>query len=328
MFKIDKRLDLLLKGLLAALALGFLIHFVELDEILAVMAGADPWWIAAAVLLLPLNLALENEAWYRLLRRPMPEARWGEALGAMMSGYVFGFFTPARTGEMAGRAFYLPFPDKWMLGAVVFEQRMMDLIVGVNFGLPALLYFIQQETLEAEVLWQGFAVFGAGMSVTLTALALFPRFTYRLLRRLIPLEKVTRHLTFLRATTTGTMAYVLTVTAARYVVYTTQFLLLLFALAPAVPVVPAYIGIALVFYAKFVIPSVTLLDVGVREGAAVFFLAFFGIDEAVAFNASFLLFLINILLPAAAGLPYVFRMRLGGRAAAATPTTLKEQNAS
>ncbi|MEX1054624.1 MAG: hypothetical protein WED81_01245, partial [Rhodothermales bacterium] len=74
----------------------------------------------------------------------------------------------------------------------------------------------------------------------------------------------------------------------------------------------ALLGIALVFFVKLLLPPVTLMDVGIREGAAVFFLGSLGFPEAAALNASLLLFTINLLIPAAAGLPLVMRLRLSG----------------
>ena len=59
------------------------------------------------------------------------------------------------------------------------------------------------------------------------------------------------------------------------------------------------------------VPTVTLLDLGIREGAAVYFLGQLGYAEAAAFNAAFLLFCINLLVPAVVGLPFVFRLKLG-----------------
>jgi hypothetical protein len=70
----------------------------------------------------------------------------------------------------------------------------------------------------------------------------------------------------------------------------------------------AYLGVALVFFAKSAVPSVTLGDLGVRESAAVFFLGFYGVAEAAAFNASLGLFAVNILLPALAGLALLPRL--------------------
>jgi len=63
----------------------------------------------------------------------------------------------------------------------------------------------------------------------------------------------------------------------------------------------------LVMFAKTIIPPVSFAELGIREGASVFFLTYFGESQAAAFNASFFLFMINVLLPSLVGLIFFFR---------------------
>jgi uncharacterized membrane protein YbhN (UPF0104 family) len=69
-------------------------------------------------------------------------------------------------------------------------------------------------------------------------------------------------------------------------------------------------AVVLTYFVKFMVPSVTIMDLGVREGAAVFFLSVFGASPAVAFNAALLLFVINIVFPTALGIPFVWNLNL------------------
>jgi uncharacterized membrane protein YbhN (UPF0104 family) len=52
------------------------------------------------------------------------------------------------------------------------------------------------------------------------------------------------------------------------------------------------------------------MDIGVREGAAVALFSKFGIASAPVFSAAFMVFVINVLIPAVVGIPFVFRIRL------------------
>jgi hypothetical protein len=58
----------------------------------------------------------------------------------------------------------------------------------------------------------------------------------------------------------------------------------------------------LMMFSKSLIPPIFISDIGIREGASIFFLNQFGESASVAFNASIFLFLINVLLPALSGL--------------------------
>ena len=55
-------------------------------------------------------------------------------------------------------------------------------------------------------------------------------------------------------------------------------------------------------FAKTIIPPISLGELGIREGASVYFLTQFGETASVAFNASIFLFIINLLIPALVGL--------------------------
>lgn len=55
---------------------------------------------------------------------------------------------------------------------------------------------------------------------------------------------------------------------------------------------------------------ISIGDLGIRESAAVFFLGKIGLAESTAFNASILLFLINLVIPSMIGLVLVLKYRL------------------
>lgn len=300
----------MVKAALAVAVLGYLIYIVDLGELARAVRTANPWWIAGAVALLPLNVLLEGTMWLRMVRRVMPGARPRQTFGGLMCGYALAIFTPARAGEYAGRAFYLHHPDKWELSAVVFAQHMVDLVAAALGGTAALLVFLSLADPTPETLWWGLAVFALGTAGTLTALALLPRMTRRILQKVLRKEALQRRVAFVGRFGTREALLLLGLALLRYAVYTSQFVLLIRALAPEAGVLAAYTGVALVFFAKYLIPPVTLSELGIREGAAVFFLGQLGVAEAAALGASLLLFGINLLLLALAGTPFVLRLRL------------------
>ena len=71
-----------------------------------------------------------------------------------------------------------------------------------------------------------------------------------------------------------------------------------------------YIWIAnLVMFTKTVIPQITFGELGIREGAAVYFLKHFGESAVAGLNAALFLFLINILFPALIGLIFLLQRK-------------------
>lgn len=301
----------LVKALLAVIAIGFLVYYVDPGAMAAAAAGASPWWIVAAVLLMPMNVFLEGSVWHLLVRRVDPTMTRHESFGALFTGYALGFFTPGRAGEFAGRAFHVRHHDKWEVAAVVAVQRLIDMAVAVGLGTVALILFLRTRSLSPEGLWTIVAAAGALTGATLLSATLAPKRVHRVAARLLPSETWRRRIGFLARLTTADGARVIGLDAARFGIYVTQFYLLLRALVPAADPAAGYLGIGVVFLAKFLIPSITFMDLGIREGAAVFFLGRMGFPEAAALNASLLLFAINFLLPAAVGIRFVMKMRLG-----------------
>lgn len=97
---------------------------------------------------------------------------------------------------------------------------------------------------------------------------------------------------------------VLRVTAGctvRYLVFATQLALLVAAFAPDTSAPNLAVGAGVTYYLKVLIPSLTFLDVGVREGAAILAFGWMGVPEAAALNAALVIFFVNLALPAAVG---------------------------
>ena len=301
---------LILKALLALAALAFLIHYVDPSAMAAAAAGADPFWIAAAFLLMPCNVLLEGFIWHRMIRHVSSESNLRDHYGALLAGYALGFFTPGSVGEFAGRAFYIRHEDRWEIAAVVFAQRLLDSAVGTVLGTVALLFFLDRVDPQPESIWGLVLALGTCLGVVLTAAASAPSYAHRILRRVIPFEAIKKRIQFLGRLSSRDGRELLGLDFFRYLVFSTQLYFLLRALVPGADPVTAFIGIALVFFAKILLPPVTFLDVGIREGAAVFFLGSLGFSEAAALNAALMLFGMNVIVPAALGVPLVMRLRL------------------
>ena len=303
-------LTTLLKLALAGGILAYLIRVVDFRLIVETARQADPLWIAAAVFLLPVNLFIEGTLWYRITRLTPIRAPLRTAFGALLSGYAVGFFTPGRIGELAGRSFYYGQGNKWELSMLVMYQRMIDMLVGVTAGLIAMLSFMYVWRPEPMSIWWIFVAIGAASILLLGFVLLMPRPAYRVLDRWIKRPKVLAPVEFLRRVENRHVGPYVALSTTRYFVFVSQFVFLMFAFSGTAPPEQIYTGASMTFYAKYLIPSITLMDLGIREGSAVFFMGQAGFPEAAAFNASLMMFFINLVVPSTAGAPFVFRLKL------------------
>lgn len=309
----SKLFTFIFKIVLGVALLVYLVLEVEPAEILATAARAELGWIFAALLLLPINVALDATAWWLVIKRVAPRTRWRQSIGATLSGYTLGFLTPGQFGEYPGRAFYVPHADKWEISVTVLTARLADMTVGIGAGLLPLVFFINETQTATPNLWWWLFAYGAWVTFLLVCVCLVPGLVHRVVHRFAQSHKIRSRIRFLKRLSLRRRMMVLGVAAVRYAVYSTQFFLLLKAFAPETSWTIGMTGIALVFMGNFIIPPVTIMDLGIREGLAVFFLGVLGVAAAPAFDASVFLFLVNLLLPALVGIPFAFRLRFDRR---------------
>jgi hypothetical protein len=110
---------------------------------------------------------------------------------------------------------------------------------------------------------------------------------------------------------------VLMISLTRYLVFSTQFyiLLLLFRVEVALP--EAFILITVIYLFMMVVPSIALTEIGIRGSMSVYMFSLYfqrmGVSaepfQLGVFAASSLLWLINIVLPAIVGTFFVFNLK-------------------
>jgi uncharacterized membrane protein YbhN (UPF0104 family) len=298
------------KLLLAGVALGYLTYFIDWAVLVESARGAQPLWILAALALMPFNIGLEAYRWHRLVRRVAPEVTYRQSLAAVLSGYPLGLVTPARAGDYAGRALYLRYEGKLELVALTFAERMATLACILVAGLVALGPFLVIQSDLPQLAWATLFVSGTAGTIGFLFLLLHPRVARRVLAAALPFRRMRRVLAVLGRFDRRDARILLALSAVRYCIFSLQFVLLVFAFDAGTSFIIVAAGVALVFFAKSAIPSFTLGDLGVREGAAIYFLGALGVASAAAFEASLVLFGINLLLPALIGLPLLLQLRI------------------
>lgn len=293
-------------GVLVAVAAA-----VDPSDLLSALRTADWPWVGLAVLLLPVNLALDGWVWKRLLDTVLDRVPVQALAGALLSGIALGFWTPARLGEYAGRALFLPDGDRWTLSLTVFAQRMVDMGVGVVGGLAVLLGAFYVGLVPLSPTWIATAAVGGVTGAVLALFVAAPSLVHRIAQRLAPGgSRLTDRTAFFEHLSARQGGAVLVGTVARYVVFTGQLACLGAAFAPSADGALLWVAASLTFYVKYLVPSLTVLDLGIREGGAALFFQLLGLGAAAGVSAALLLFAVNILVPAMLGAPLVAKLRL------------------
>jgi uncharacterized membrane protein YbhN (UPF0104 family) len=303
------------KAILAGGLLTLLVHFVDGRELVAVLLRANPLLVLAALLLWPVNFALEARNWHDLARRVQTDVGKREAAGSVLAGYALGFFTPGRLGELAGRSFYLAHDDKWSLTALVMAERLVKSCVAVGLGIVPVAAFIYLARPQPSGLFITALIIAMLGTTLMLWICISPARAWIALRQAIPWSALHDRASVLGSLDGALMGTLLAREAVRWMVYCSQLALLFGALAPSAEAGVILLGSMVVFFAMFVVPVATIMDLGVREGAAVLVMGTMGLDQAAALGAALLLFAINLVLPTLAGTPLVLRLNKGGSGA-------------
>ncbi|MBI1194168.1 MAG: hypothetical protein GC205_13505 [Bacteroidetes bacterium] len=266
---------------------------------------ALPWFLLALVLV-PLNWGLESAKWRRLINS-LESVGARKAFSAVLSGVTLGLFTPNRIGEYGGRLLYLEPRHRWtgvslsLVGS--YAQNLITLFAGTVCGSiylrrhPDFPVNLPDWAFPALALAWGVALFGY---VTLPVWA-GERIGQRLPRRIRP------HITALKALSHWVLFQALIFSAARFLVFTAQYLVLLRVYGVSLPPGAALTAVGTVFLLQSVLPSFAAVELLKRGNIALLVFGFLEAGEPAVLATSSTLWLINLVLPALVG--YVLLIR-------------------
>lgn len=261
------------------------------------------------------NLWLEALKWRRMIKPHYPDVTQRLAIKAILAGMASGIFTPNRIGEYAGRVLYLDAGRRIEAIVGTFVDRITQLAVTLLTGMFVLLGKPSDHVYFGPEIEQGLVVIAAiSLSLILVLLA-FPRTFSQLipgfLLRFAWVRQVKEAASQMER---SQVIQVFGLSLLRYAVFSTQYVLLLYALGWPVDVWTAYRLVALVFLAKSVVPVPGIMELGVRETIALQVFAVVLLPPASAVQSTFLLYVINIILPTLAGVATLRGIRLWDKA--------------
>lgn len=300
------------KVFIAVAALVFIlskIHFSDIQQ--AFRKPHQSMFLYAAIILLIPNLLIHWFRWHYLLKLIHRKVRIVDSAASYFGGLVAGFITPGRIGEF-GRSLFLKDIDRLQaLGMVLIEKiyAFIPIIVGGVWGLFFLIAF--QIGYDAFLLWPlclialvttliciWMGIRPGWLRTSLYHLSLFMPSRMKLKQIIHCMDhfknKQGKH-------------YILLSTLV-YGVYITQYCLLAMTFQP-IPIVKAMAATTSTMLTKTLLP-ISFGDIGIREGAAIYYFTKLQVAKVTAFNSSILLFLINIVIPTVIGLFFLSRLTI------------------
>jgi hypothetical protein len=273
---------------------------------------AEIWFVISIVMaLMLLNWGIEAIKWKRLIKPIEPITLW-KAIESVFCGLTWAIFTPNRVGEYGGRVFFLS-PKRRIVGIVAMAVGNMGQMVITNvFGAIALSIFIFSFNLLDYRLC--LAVFAITAIFCLFFLLFY--FNIKWLNTLLLSIKYTRKYKkfyiILARYRKIELLKILLFCLARYLIFSTEYFIMFYWLVPGISYFNILMLVSILFFVQSSLPSLDLLDIGIRSVTALFFFKFVTDQSTPVVACIASIWFINIIIPAILGSYFVFKLNFFG----------------
>ncbi len=276
-------------------------------------------FLTFALLLMPINWLIESIKWKFLIKK-IEHVKLKDAIQAVFAGTAISIFTPNRIGDYLGRIFILKKGDRLDGTVATITGNLSQLLITILMGSIALIYF-SEEIVVNFLKWQSYWIIVLKLLVIAINISLlivffkFPALEKRLNRNFeIYKYPIIKHLNILAEYRMDELVKVLSFSLLRYLIYSTQFYLLLFAFKIDLTVIDGMMVVFLIFFGITIIPSIAVAELGVRALITLFVFQLIGQFSQTEFEfglvaATSTLWLINIALAALIGGVFIFNLK-------------------
>lgn len=265
-----------------------------------------------AVLLVFANWGLEAWKW-RLSVAPVQRISFWQAFKAVLSGVSFSVTMPNRIGEYLGRMMYLPEGSRLKTISVTlvgsFAQLLVTLIMGTA-GLWILRGRLLAENSEFRI-WHQFTGYGlAAVCIVLLLLYFNIQGSAGLFRRWVRNRKYAYLVEALGNFNVQLLAEILLLSFLRYFVFLVQYILLFNLFGVDLPAITLAWLMSIVFLAMAVIPSIALLELGLRGEISLKLMGLYTANALGVTLTTVTVWFINLILPAIIGSLLMLNVRV------------------
>jgi hypothetical protein len=101
------------------------------------------------------------------------------------------------------------------------------------------------------------------------------------------------------------------IATSRYIIFSIQFVLMLKVFQVNVPIYVLLVGVGIIFLTKTLISILNALgDLSIRELTSIYYFGFFGANIIAVSSATFMIWMVNILLPIMIGSVFILQLKL------------------
>ncbi len=270
--------------------------------------------LTAVLILMMVNWVLESLKWWHLTRiiAPMTVLK---AVESVFCGLTWAVFTPNRIGEYGGRVMFLPVRKRihgvFAMAVGSFGQNVITNVLGAG----ATVWFLYTFLHLNPWLMLGIDVVAVGFMAIMLTFYFNIKWMVSLLNSIKFLKKFHRFFDIMGKYPTNELLSIMWFCLARFFVFTFQYYLIIHLLIPQIPIWEMALLMFVFFFVQSALPSLDLLDIGVRSSIATILFAKVT-DQPIAVVVSVsLIYIINLIIPAILGSIFTFKLKFFDRTA-------------
>lgn len=256
-------------------------------------------WFALVLVLMPMVWALEAYKWRISLSKFTKISFW-QSWRSVWYGLLAGQLTPNRIGEPVGRLAHIEPEVRGKAGIAAIWCSFSQQLTTILFGLISIVWWLFEKKLPILPSSIPFWI----VLVTILCWAALMLF---LIIRIPNVACKIEGISWLRKTLNGeslkinydisTFFQVLGISILRYLLFSSQYVILLRIFGVSASLIDLYAVIGLTYLLSSFIPSFFLTDVGIKTGLAIYFAGMISDNVIGVTAASLILWLINLALP-------------------------------
>ncbi|HNQ00275.1 MAG TPA: lysylphosphatidylglycerol synthase transmembrane domain-containing protein [Bacteroidia bacterium] len=317
----SKKSWLLVKFLIAGASLWFIYQTLlgkaslkEWLEVIRVAVKTDnhPQLFALVMLMMLINWSLEAVKW-RMMISKIETLGFFRSLEAVFSGLTVSFFTPNRVGEFAGRVFHLGKADRIEATLITVVENLSQLIITLVAGSIFSIVYIHHFVSIPDFIRIALSILLFLFALSCVLLYLNVSILQRISGNSKRVKSWHHYLRVFSLYSSRELFVVLFLAAIRYLVFSTQFYLLLILFGIQINFWLSLVLISMTYFAMTIVPTIAWLELGIRGTVAAYFFSAVVLDISGVVNASITLWIINVVVPALIGSLFVFGFKLGKR---------------
>lgn len=255
------------------------------------------------------NWGIEAQKWRQLLFK-MERISFKDAFRAILCGITLSLFTPNRVGEYGGRVLILQHANRWEAIAVTLVGSLSQIIANVTLGVIGFLCFARFYLKWNW--WQMELAVGVAVLLIIALLLLYFQ-VHKAEKWMSKIPFVRRYKNYFKpieAYSQRDLLQVLGWSFLRNLVFTLQYIGLCWTFNMEVGLLTAWMVVHTIFFVQLFIPSIALIELGIRGNLALFFWGYVTNHHIAIIAATFSLWWINLMMPAVVGWWLISRLNV------------------